>query len=574
MKWFDNLRVRKKLLVSFFTIVILSVILASFGVYELIRIDKNYSYILDYPQKRLEYLVMLRTNCAEMRQSTTAIIINMGDSETIDKYANSFQKAFDSANENIDAFINNAASDNVRDSIELTSKIETMEGIKVSLEEYRRIVELGTGLAKTSDFETVNAVLLDSGRFVAPVLESINEHILDANEYAEQISQSISKERDRIIVLFYIILAIIVIFSVIISLYVSARISNPLNSIAVVFHRAGTTGDMSLNAEEEAKYKQYLTLKNEIGAITISLNKFFSRIIQVNKFLEKVSLGDLTGKAELLSEKDTMGLSLQHMMKSLNDAFGKVEMAAQQVNAGSSQIATGAQVLSHSSTEQTGAVNQFSLQINEVLQYAKENTDSTDTALEVVRQSSKLTEECFAYMQEVQDAMKKISASSDVISKVIKVIDDISFQTNILSLNAAVEAARAGQQGKGFAVVADEVRSLANKSADAAKETEVLIKDSVEQVRVGTIVVQTASKSIENVTEQAQKLNDVVLEIAASSKKQEAIISQLNSGINQITDTIHSNSASAEQTAASSEELSNMAEVLNQQTGYFKLDKN
>ena len=177
-------------------------------------------------------------------------------------------------------------------------------------------------------------------------------------------------------------------------------------------------------------------------------------------------------------------------------------------------------------------------------------------------------------MKALLQAMQDIHGAASSINKIIKVIDDIAFQTNILALNAAVEAAHAGAHGRGFAVVAEEVRNLAAKSAGAAQETKDLIQGSIKMTENGTRIADQSAAALDNIVQRVGKTVDLVSEIALASNQQATAITEINRGIEQMSQVVQANSATAEEAAAASEELSGQADLLKTMVGRFQLKNN
>ena len=234
-------------------------------------------------------------------------------------------------------------------------------------------------------------------------------------------------------------------------------------------------------------------------------------------------------------------------------------------------VSNGAQSLSQGSIEQASAVEELAATINDISNSATKTSAAADEAGQFVGQAGAQLGISVGYVKDLNTAMERISRSSEEISKIIATIENIAFQTNILALNASVEAARAGTAGKGFAVVADEVRNLASKSDEAAKATKELIENSITAVTEGSQVVNKVTEALEQTSIYAGHVTtqmDIVVKAVAS---QTVAISQVTEGIDQISNVVQTNSATAEESAAASQQLSAEANSLKQLVDQFTL---
>lgn len=313
---------------------------------------------------------------------------------------------------------------------------------------------------------------------------------------------------------------------------------------------------------------------DEFGEIVDNFREMSENIKAQAKVVEAVAGGDLTIEVKPKSDEDVMGNSLKRLVDTNYHALSNVKDAAMQVMTSSSEVASASEALAQGSTEQASAIEEITASINDIAGKTKQNAAEADSAAGLMGEALMDVNKGNQQMQEMVTAMNEINTASENISKIIKVIDDIAFQTNILALNAAVEAARAGEAGMGFAVVAEEVRNLAAKSAAAAAETAEMIEDSIHKVQTGSAIAGETAKALETISKVVSESEQIVRGIAEASNYQATAISQIDQAVEQVSQVVQTNSATSQECAAASMELSGQANRMRELLTVYNLGGN
>ena len=371
--------------------------------------------------------------------------------------------------------------------------------------------------------------------------------------------------------LFTLILSELVIF-VLVQIINFLRISNALKPLKKISEAGKEVAKGNFNVE--IHYPQ----QDEIGELSHSISEVIGRskkiVFDLRDRLNAMAGGNFT---ENLESEDYVGdyapllESLKHIQDDMNKTLQEVHASSVQVLSSAEQVNTGAQSLSQGATEQASSIEELSANMQDISHSIQASTKTAGEAYKLQGEAGIAVLQSNEKMEEMRKAMDDITAKSNEISKIIKTIDDIAFQTNILSLNAAIEAARAGAAGKGFAVVADEVGNLAQKSAKAAQNTGLLIEETIEAVEKGAKITEETAESLSSVSKSTEEVNTLIEKISFASNKDLEGITSLNQGLQQISSVVQANSATAEQSAAASEELTGQANKMNELVERFQL---
>ncbi len=327
-----------------------------------------------------------------------------------------------------------------------------------------------------------------------------------------------------------------------------------------VDQRSDSIAELRIN---DQKFEVARECLNEIGELleTYANNNIIAkRKLNTATSMQLIAINGLTLVATLL-----LGyILIRGITVSLRNSVKNLTESTQQVVAASNQLASSSQQLSEGSAEQASAIEEASSTLEESTSMLQQNSANTREAAQLSEKAKIAADKGNVEMGEMLVSINEIKKSSDQIAKIIKVIDDIAFQTNILALNAAVEAARAGEAGLGFAVVADEVRNLAQRSAQAAKDTAAIIETNIDLSLQGVAVTERVGEALTEITQQARKVNELMDEIAAASQEQSQGISQVSKAITQMESVTQQNAANAEENASASAELSAQAQNFRQ----------
>lgn len=329
-------------------------------------------------------------------------------------------------------------------------------------------------------------------------------------------------------------------------------------------------GKLSGDAIEVHTGDELETLADAVNSMTAYTNTIIKDIEAVSA---KLAAEDLTAEpaVDYIGDYAPIKTALYGIINSTSDVIRQIGASSKLVSDGSSKMSDNSTTLSQAATEQAATVEELNASIVEISSNISANADSAGKAKVLADDCMKIVNEGNVKMTDMLHAMEEINETSSQIANIIKTIEDISFQTNILSLNASIEAARAGEAGKGFAVVAGEVGQLAGKTAEAAKNTTALIKTSLTAVENGTVMANETAKMLSKIVSETDDTAKVIDKIAAASQEQADSVKQILVGMDQISTSVQMTSGSSAECAASAEELSGQAKVLLDLVQRFKI---
>jgi len=392
---------------------------------------------------------------------------------------------------------------------------------------------------------------------IRPASGLVYAAFLDPREYQDEVQ--------AFLVLMVVLSLVVLVLAALVAAGIAASLSRPLTRVAAQL-KSIAEGDF-----QHQWNPRLLASGGELGHLSRSLRNMVEVLEEKAHILETVAGGDLRVEIPLASDTDRLGLALQLMARSLKDLLGEINEAVEQLTSGAGQIATGSQSVAQGATEQAASLEELAAVAVQVAGQSKKNAETAEASSQMARRSRSGATEGRSRMNELLKLLENMTRSSEDTKKIIRTIDDIAFQVNLLALNANVEAARAGKYGKGFGVVAEEVRSLAARSAKAVQDTTKMVEENLKSILMVNSTAQKTGVQLEVLTTESEEVADALDEILGSSREQSRALGTVSDGLAQMDTVTQASTASAEQSAAAAQQLASQANHLRELVGRFQL---
>ena len=557
-----NLPIKKKLMNSFMVIVVISILTSFISLICLQIINDRYKDAMSnygFSQGQVGLLGIK----VEHSYSMVKEIIVVGNTSDVDRIK-TIKEDIEKCNEDINLLLQNIDKETVQNDKEQ----ELINNIKSDIESYEqvkdRIIELGMN-NKTAQ---ASQLLRGQGNPAMDLLTvDISELLSIKIEQCNLLINRLNRLRIIFVMIILATIALSVIFAMKSSKYLSDVIGNPIIKMSKIAKRI-CDGDLDVEIQCESN--------DEIGELAQSFSKM---VIAIKSYISEISsiLGDISnGNLNCSIEEEYKGnfieirKSLENIIRSLNDIFENIGQATIDVKANSEKAAEMAELLSDGSKNEKDAVRELCVSIDQINKQVNKNADNAIDTSTITNALAENIDNSNIMMDKVIKAMEDIEDCSNSITSIMNTINDIAERTNLLALNAAIEAARAGDLGSGFAVVADEVKSLASQSADAARETNNIVNESIKAVNNGKLLVYNTANTLNESLKNIKKTRELSEYITDSSKEQYESIAIVNERIKKITETINRTVEVAENSAISSEELKSQSSKLEMMINKFK----
>jgi methyl-accepting chemotaxis protein len=542
MKWFNNLKIGVKLILSFLLLSGITGMVGYLGISNMEKINGMLNSLYERETLGISYIKEANINLVYFARSEKNFLLASSASER-EQHAKRMEGYEKGLKENFEKAKPLFRSERGK---ELLSKFEK------AWEEYREVNRKTVELAakeELADAKESVTLALTKGREKVNIADEI---LTELSKNKEQNGKDFYEQSDalygrsRYFMLIAIVVSIIV--GILLGFFISRMIAKPLGeSVKVLNQLAEGRLDMTIEADR----------KDEVGQMLSSMKQMVANLKGTAQMAEHIAGGDLTVKVKLLSDEDVLGRSLSSMVERLREIVMEVKGSSDNVASGSQEMSATAEQMSQGASEQAASAEEVSSSMEEMGSNIRQNADNAMQTEKIAIKSAQDAKEGGDAVAETVSAMKEIAAK-------ISIIEEIARQTNLLALNAAIEAARAGEHGKGFAVVASEVRKLAERSQAAAGEIGKLSTTSV-------AVAEKAGAMLLQIVPDIQKTAELVQEISAACNEQNSGAEQINKAIQQLDQVIQQNASASEEMASTSEELSSQAERLQEAIAFFKV---